>query len=171
MPKSANMVFNPKQLLGNLKADPSAMDVISELFSKKEIQRALEITEMATDVDLMHSITQSKTNPKSSTSIPWDDAKSMSVSEIDMITDFEELGNAEKINVLKKGARYLYSKKEIDRAFEIIDTIQDKYLLKAITQNRKEGNANSIVWEQVKKEISVMPSHLTNGASKNTRNS
>ena len=126
------------------------MSNMLKLFSKKEIQRALEIAETVTDGSLLYSMMQSKTHAENSSFIPWEKARDMSLQQLRDVQDFGELDSAEKTRVLKKGAQYLYSKKDVDRAFEIIEIIADRDLVHAITQSRKELEINNIPWEQAR---------------------
>ena len=119
------------------------MNDMLELFSKKEVQRALEIAETSTDGSLLYSLMQSRTHAKNTSFISWKEARDMSLQQLNDVQDFGELDSAEKTRILKKGAQYLYSKKDIDRAFEIIEIIVDRNIIHAITQSGKEPGINN----------------------------
>ncbi len=108
------------------KNDPSARRYVLKVFSKKDIRTALRTAEILTDGELMWSIVESGTDANNgSPNIPWSDVKNMTERKHEDVKDFEELDIEEKIKILEKGAKILFSKKEIDRTFEIIARIAD----------------------------------------------
>lgn len=121
------------------------------------LKKHLDVIENVTDGGFLQSIVDQKEHPDEIHTITQKEFENDTYpASWDKVTLIEDMSDEQRVNIMQKGARLLYSEEQLHNTLEFVKSIDDEQYLNETYKNTKERDAKKPEWIQAKKELCLI---------------